>query len=551
MLADYRRSDFPHDLAAGLSVTAVAVPMAVANAQLAGLAPATGLYASMLPLVAYALFGTSRHLMVGPSAAAAAIVAAAAAPLAAGDAARYYALVTAVTFIAGALCIGASFLRVGAIADFLSKPILIGFLNGVGISVVLSQIGILFGFSLAGSGIVPRALEFAGNLPQTHWPTLLVGLGTIAMLVVWPRLVPRVPAALVAMVAAGAVVSALGLANLGVSTIGPVSGGWPAPRLPSFAWSELPLLVAEAAGLSLVLFSTLMINARSFAARHGYDVDADREMAALGAANLASALTQGFAVNGTSSRTAVGEAAGGRTQAAGIVSAVAVAVILLAFTWPLQFIPTVALAGVLVMAGISLLGWSELATIRRIDRREFWLAIVAMVGVVAVGVMNAILVAVVLAILNFVKIVSRPKVEILGRIPGQPGFHAVERHPEAATRPGLMLFRFNGPIIFFSSPYFKREVQRAAAAAGPGLRWFVIDLLPVTMIDATGHYTIQDVLSDLRSRGVVVAAAARETEWSDWAADRGFAETLAKIRFYATLQQATEAYDREVDDRYG
>ena len=544
-LLNYRRGDFPHDLAAGLTVAAVAVPASVANAQLAGFSPVVGLYASMLPMVAYALFGTSRQLLVGPSAAGAAIVASALVPLAAGDEARYVDLAMALTLITGLLCIGASFLRLGALSDFLSKPILVGFMNGVAIDVVLSQIGRLFGITIEASGIVPRAWEFIGKLPLTHWATLFVGLGTLALLAVAPRFVKVLPGALIAMAAGALAVRVLGLEQVGVATLGPMPGGLPLPRVPVIPLDKLPMLVAEAAGIALVMFSTTMLAARSFADRNRYEVDADREIAALGVANIAAAVTQGFAVNGTNSRTAVGEAAGGRTQVTGIVAAAAIAVVLLAFTGPLRYIPTVSLAAVLVGAGASLFNWRAVAAIRRIDRREYWIAMIATVGVIAVGVINAILVAVVLALLSFVRLASRPKVEILGAVPGQPGFHSIARHPDAATPPGLVLFRFDGPVIFFNAPFFKREVQKAALAAGPQLKWFVIDFLPINMVDATGLYAIQEVIDELRSRGIAVGAAARETQWADWAAERGYGAGLGKTRFFATLEHAVQAYDDE------
>jgi high affinity sulfate transporter 1 len=546
VLARYRRSDFPHDLAAGLAVTAVAVPMAVANAQLAGFSPVVGLYASMLPMIAYALFGTSRQLLVGPSAVSGALVAAGVAPLAGSDVTRYLELATALTLITGFLCVGASLLRLGAIADLLSKPILVGFMNGVAISVVLSQIGRLFGISIEASGILPRAWEFAGKLTLTHWPTLLVGLGTMAVLVAAPRVVKPLPAALLGMVAAAVVVRVLGLEQAGVATIGPVPGGLPALRMPWASGDELPVLVAEAAGLALVTFSNTMVAARSFADRNRYEIDSDKEIAALGAANIAAAISQGFAVNGSSSRAAVGEAAGGRTQLTGIIAAAGIAVVLVAFTRPLQYIPAVSLAAVLVITGASLFDWAAMAAIRRIDRREFWIALTATIGVVAVGVMNGILVAVVLALLSFVALASRPKVEILGQISGQPGFHSIARHPEATTLPGLVLFRFNGAVIFFSAPYFKREVLQAAAAAGPGLKWFIIDLAPVNLVDATGIAAIQEVFDELRARGVVAGGAGRQAEWADWADKRGLSAMLSKNRFFKTLGQAAAAYQTEV-----
>jgi high affinity sulfate transporter 1 len=539
-LIRYRRADFPYDLVAGLSVAAVALPIGVAYAELAGFAPVVGLYSSILPLIAYAIFGTSRQLVVGPDTATCAMVAAAVAPLAAGDAELYQSLSVSLAFLAGILCIAGSFLRLGALADFLSKPILVGFLNGVALSILLGQIGTVFGFPIESGRIVPRLLEFASKLPQTHLPTLAVGLGSFAVVRLSPRLLPRLPGALVAVIVAALAVKLLGLDALGVKTVGSVPAGLPPLRIPHFSLDLVPELFAAAAGLALVCFSSMMITSRSFASKNRYDVDADREFAALGTANIAAALSQGFAVSGADSRTAMSDASGGRTQATGLVAAATVAAVLLFFTAPLQYVPVAALGAVLVQAALSLVGVAELREIYRIDRREFGLSLVATLGVVAVGAIDAILVAVALALVRFVRTVSRPPVEVLGETTELAGFHSVARHADAKTTPGLLLFRFNGPLVFFNAPYWKRELLAAADAGGPELRWIVIDLLPVPFFDATGVYTAREVFDTLRARGIVVATAARKTELAGWFAQRGL--TPAALQSYPTLREALRAY---------
>ena len=301
-LLSYRGADLPRDLVAGLSVACVALPVGVAYAALAGFSPEVGLYSSILPLVAYALFGTSRQLIVGPDSATCALVAASVASLAAGSDELYRSL--SVT-----LC----FLRLGALADFLSKPILFGFLNGIALSIALGQLGKLFGFPIDAGGIIPRLLEFIGKLGLTHGPTLAVGLASFAVLLVAPRVVPRVPAALIVMALAAVAVKLLDLEGAGVKTVGPIPTGLPALRIPHFPAGMLPSLLGDAVGLSLISFSSMMLTARSFAARNRYEIDADREFAALGVANVASALSQGFAISGADSRTAMNDApAGGR-----------------------------------------------------------------------------------------------------------------------------------------------------------------------------------------------------------------------------------------------
>ena len=543
-LFHYRRDDLSHDLIAGLSVATVALPVGVAYAELAGFNPAVALYSSILPLVAYAIFGTSRQLIIGPDAATCALVAAAVTPLAGGARNLYESLSVTLAMIAGILCIGASFLKLGAFADFLSKPILVGFLNGIALSIILGQIGKIFGYEIAASGIVPRLFEFARKLGLTDWPTLALGSGTFFVLLVVPLLSRRVPPSLVAMILAAIAVRMLHLENHGVKIIGDVPAGLPPMRIPHFPLTLVPVLLGEAAGLALVTFSSMMLTSRSFASKNRYDVDVDREFAALGAANIASALSNGFAVSGADSRTAMSDATGGRTQVTGLVSAAVVAIVLMFFTGPLRYLPLAALGAVLVKAAISLVDIPSLRTIYKIDRGEFALSIIATLGVVAVGAIRAILFAVILAVLRFVRLVSRPKVEILGKVKGLPGFHSVERHPEAVTISGLMLLRFNAPLVFFNAPYFKREVLAAVAAAEPSLNWLVIDLLPITMIDATGFYTAREVTELMKERGVVLAAAGRQTEWRLWAESRLRDAQGLKIRLYPTFHEAIRIYCR-------
>src|SRR5205809_250540 len=541
-LLSYQKSNLPHDLRAGLSVAAVALPVGVAYAQLAGFNPAVGLYSSILPLVAYAIFGTSRQLIIGPDASTCALVAAAVAPLASGDQKLYESLSVALALLAGVLCIGASFLRLGALADFLSKPILVGFLNGIALSIMLGQIGKIFGFPITAGGIVPRLFEFAQKVGLTHWPTLAVALGTFLVLLVSPKLFRGIPAALVATILAAVAVPFLGLEKYGVAIVGEVPAGLPLVRIPHFPMSVVPSLFGDATGLALVTFSSMMLTSRSFASKNRYDVDADREFAALGTANIASAISQGFAVSGADSRTAMSDATGGRTQVTGLVAAGTIAIVLLFFTGPLRYVPIPALGAVLVKAAFSLVDLKALQMIYKIDRRESARSVLAMLGVVAVGAIHAILVAVALAILRFVKLVSRPKIEVLGKVEGLPGFHSIERHPEAATIPGLTLLRFNSPIVFFNAPYFKREVMAAAEAAGPSLRWLVLDMLPITMIDATGLYTADEVADTLRERGVVLAGAGRQTEWRLWAESRRRAPNERKIQMYPTVHEAIRTF---------
>jgi high affinity sulfate transporter 1 len=549
-LLSYRFAEsFRHDLLAGLSVAAVALPVAVAYAQLAGFDPVVGLYSSILPLVAYAIFGTSRQLIVNPDAAVCAMVAAAVAPLAIGDAELYWSLSVTVTFLAGLFCIAASFFRLGVMADFLSRPILIGFLNGIAISICLGQIGKLLGFSIESKRIIPQLLEILAKLPQTQIPTLILGATSLATLFAMARFFPRLPSALITLIAAGAVVALFGLDQHGIAILGPVPAGLPPLRLPTIPSDDIPSLLASAAGLALVLFSSGMLAARSFASKGGYGIDADREFAAFGAANLASAISQGFAVTGADSRTAVADAAGGRTQVTGLIAAAVMAVVLLFLTGPLQYVPNATLGALLVFASFSLFDTRTLREIWRVDRAEVGLAVVTTLGVVGVGAINGILIAVGLALVRFVKLTARPRDEVLGAVDALPGFHSIERHPGASTFPGLALYRFNGPLTFFNSDYFKQRALAVVDAAGPELRWFVIDAIPISQIDITGLYALRDLRERLAARGTILILAGRKTELLTWLREAGLYRPEHEHWIFPTLRQALKAYQRTESNR--
>ena len=536
------KADFPHDLVAGLSVAAVALPVAIAYAELAGFSPEVGLYSCILPLIAYAIFGTSRQLMVNPDAAVCAMIAASVGPLAAGNSDNHLSLSIALTFFTGLLCIVASFCRLGAMADFLSKPILVGFLNGIAISIFLGQIGKLCGFSIAAEGIVPRFLEIFSKLSQIHWATLLVGLGTFAILFGSRQFIPRAPAALVAMACTGVLVAVFKLDQYGVAILGRVPSGLPALRWPIPSLDVVPVLIDNAAGLALVLFSSGMLTARSFASKNQYDIDVDKEFAAFGMANIASALSGGFAVTGADSRTAMGDSAGGRTQVTGIVAAATIAVVLMLFTEPLKYVPIAALGAVLIFAAFSLFDILTLRQIWPIDRAEVVLSIITTLGVVAVGAIHAILIAVALALARFVKMAARPHDEVLGLVEGLPGYHSVERHSGATTYPGLVMYRFGSPITFFNCAYFKRRLLSAADAAGPTLRWIIVDAIPISHLDVTGLYVVRDLHKSLLDRGVNLVFAGRRTEYLNWLRKTGQYREEHDQMMLSTLEEALEVF---------
>ena len=389
-LREYRRDLLPNDVVAGLSVAAVAVPIGIAYAQLANFPPETGLYSALFPLVAYAFFGTSKQLIINPDSAACAIVAATLAPLAAGDPIRYGDLSVTLAILVGVFCIAGGLLHLGVLANFLSRPILTGYMNGIALSILVGQLGPLFGFAVQGGGFFRKVANFVLSANQTHLLTLTTGVTLFIVLRALKHAAPRIPAPLVVVVAAIAAAFFFDFARRGVAVVGRVPGGLPVPRLPTtVAPGEIGTLAFDACGIVLVSFCSMMPTARGFAAKNAYRVDANQDFIALGVSNIASGLGQGFVVSGADSRTAVGDAAGGKTQVTSLVAAVTIAGVLLFLTAPLAYLPRTALAAIVVSAVIGLFDFAPLGYYYRVSRAEFAFSIIATLGVITLGVLPA------------------------------------------------------------------------------------------------------------------------------------------------------------------
>ena len=546
MLTGYQRAWLRDDLAAGLSVAAVALPTAIAYAQLAGFPPVVGLYASILPLVVYAVFGTSRQLIVNPDAATCAMVAAIVTPLATGPAgineSLYTTLAVTLAVFSGVACIVAGMFRLGFLADFLGKPVLVGFMNGIAISIVLGQIGKVFGFSLASGRILPRLFEFASKLGETHWPTLAVGAITFAVVRLVKRFLPRLPAPLLALIVAVVLVQLLGLDARGVAVLGAVPAG-----LPLVGWTPLPAshfgaLVSGAVGLALVSFTSGMVTARSFAARNKYEIDVDREFIALGASNVAAGLSQGFAVTGADSRTAISDVMGGKTQVTGLVAAATMAVVLLFFTGPLQYLPGAALGAVLISAAIGLFDWPALVRFYRIQEGEFVVCMTAMFGVVTLGALQGIGLAIGLSMLVLLIRSSRPGEAVLGRVEGLQGFHDVAQHEGASLVPGVVLYRFSASVIFYNAAYFKRRAL-AIAHANPSARMLIVDGSPLVHLDSTGADAIAELKDELAIRGVGLAFGSVSPQVRRMLERSGALARLGEDAIFPTLRLAVLAHE--------
>jgi high affinity sulfate transporter 1 len=434
----------------------------------------------------------------------------------------------------------AGLLRLGFVADFLAKPILVGFLNGVAIHIFLGQIGKVFGFPMKSHGIVPSLLELVQKLPQTHWPTLAVGVLTIGVMLAGKRWLPRWPAPLLAVVFAVALVYSVGLEGRGVAVVGQVPPGLPRLRWPEFDPEFIMPLLGGALGVALLSFSNAIVVARSFAAKGRYEVDVDQEFIALGACQIAAGLSQGFAVSGADSRTAMNYASGGKSQVSALVAAGMMAAVLMFLTGPLGYLPKAALGAVLIVAAIGLFDIAETRRLWKIDRWEFVVSIITMLGVVALDILNGILMAVLVAILLLLMRVSRPPDAVLGRVSGLKGFHNVLHHEKARTWPELVLYRFGAALVFFNAPYFKKRVLEMAATH-PGIKWFIVDGSTINSIDSTGAATLEALSEDLRVRGIRLGFANIRTEVRALLERSGVEAALGDGALFPTLKSAVDA----------
>ncbi|MDR2173772.1 MAG: SulP family inorganic anion transporter [Burkholderiales bacterium] len=543
-LLSYNRKPLKRDVIAGLSVAAVCLPVSIAYAQLAGFSPVVGLYSTILPMIVYAFFGSSRQLIVGPDAATCAMIVATLTPLmvAGNDPEYYHALAVSLTLFTGVFCILAGRFRLGFLADLLSRSILMGLLNGVAIIIIVGQLGKVFGIDVEGKNVVRQLISFFGQAQGPHWPTLLLSLGLALLYLVLMRFWRKGPSALIVVAVAVIASFALDLASNGVAVVGSIPSTLPRlhwPALPPESWGTL---LPAAAALAFISFSSATLTGRSFAAKNGYDIDSNREFVALGAANIASALSQGFAISGADSRTAVNDAAGGKTRMVQIFAALAILLALLVLTSPLAYLPTAALGVVLIVSAIGLIDFRTFIKLREVSASEFRIALATLLAVVFIGVMQGILLAVLLALLRFLMRTARPVDYRLGLIESQGDFYELEHYPEAKEIPGLLFYRFEASLIFFNAGYFKQRVTEWIETSKTPVRWVVIDGRSINSIDLTGALMLYDLSKILAARGVVLALTGRTEQITKWMRmQRGDSESLP-VRLFQNRRLALEAY---------
>jgi high affinity sulfate transporter 1 len=545
MLAHYEASWLSKDLVAGLVLSALLVPQGMAYAELAGLPPITGLYTSILCLIGYALFGPSRILVLGPDSSLGPMIAATILPLigANGDPARAIELASMLAILAGAITTIAGLARLGFVADLLSRPTQIGYMNGLALTIIVGQLPKLFGFSVEGDGLIKETVDFVKGVVHgdTVLAALAIGIVSLVVILGLQRLMPKLPAVLVAVVLAILAVELFDLASHGVSVVGKLPQGLPPLRVPTPPLRDLPALAAGALGIAVVSLADTISTSAAFAARTGQEVNGSREMIGIGAANVGAGLFQGFPVSTSGSRTAVAEQAGAKTQVTGLVGALVIALMLLFVPGLFKDLPSATLAAVVISAALSLADVPAVRRLWEVRRVEFWLSIAAFLAVALLGVLPGIAIAIALSIVNVFRRSWWPYMTILGRVPGMQGLHDVRSYPDAERLPGCVVFRFDAPLFFANARTFREQI-RGIAASSPKPSWIVVAAEPITDVDTTAADMLESLDEALNEKGISLVFAEMKDPVRRKIERYELTRTINPAHFFSTVEQATEAY---------
>lgn len=538
----YRRQWFVGDLIAGISVCVIMIPSVIAYAGLMGLPPQQGLYAALIPLLVYAVIGSSRQVIVGPDIAISLLIASTIGPLAGGNPARAAALAAVLALLCGLLLLLGAWANFGIVADFLSKPVLIGYMSGAALILVGSQLNKLFGVHLQNGDFFPRLLELTKQLSHVHWPTFWLGLSLIALLFALHRFAPRIPAALVTCVAAIAASFAFHLPDHGILLVGTLPRGLPALSFPAVSWREVNSLLPGAIGIALLTYTEGILLARAFAAKNGYEVKANQELCALGLADIGAGLFQGFSITGSQARTTVNDAAGGKTQVAGLVTAATLGLFLLYLTPLLSHLPEVALAAILVYSGFTLVEFDSMLRIYRYYPRSAVVAGLTTLSVLAAGVVPGILFGVALSLLGLINRISHPPDGILSEVPGR-GFHDLGNQPRE-TIPGLIAYRYYAPLLFSNAGHFVRRVHELLEASPHPVRWFLLDAQAITDIDITAVEALEGLCDELHRKHVGFKIAHANRPLRELLQRTGLARKIGPASFFASVHECIETFQK-------
>jgi high affinity sulfate transporter 1 len=546
-LAGYERSWLRSDVTAGVVLTTLLVPQGMAYAELAGLPAITGLYTTILCLLGYAVFGPSRILVLGPDSSLGPMIAATILPILGsdGDPAKAIALASMLALMVGVVMIAAGVAKLGFVADLLSKPTQIGYMNGLALTILVGQLPKLFGFSVDADGLIDEVRGFVDGVTssETVGAALAIGVVSLALILALTHWLPKLPGVLIAVVVAIAATSVFNLGDHGVSLVGTLPKGFPPLTFPSPV-SDLPLLFAGALGIALVALTDTISTSSAFAARTGQEVSGDGEMIGIGASNVAAGFFQGFPVSTSGSRTAVAEQAGAKTQLTGVTGAAAIILMLVFVPGLLRNLPQPTLAAVVIAASVSLADIPATVRLWHQRRAEFFLSVAAFLGVALLGVLAGIAVAVGLSILNVFRRAWWPYQTTLGRVEGLPGLHDRELHPEAATLPGMVVFRFDAPLFFANSRVFRDQIRRLAAAE-PRPKWIVLAAEPITDVDTTAADMLHDLDGELNAAGTSLVFAELKDPVREKLERYELVGRLDPDHFFPTLEAAVDRFRQE------
>lgn len=547
----YERSWLRYDVLAGVTVAAYLIPQVMAYAEVAGLPPVVGLWAIVGPLLVYAVLGSSRQLSIGPESTTALMTAVAVGSVAGGDPGRYAALAAVLALVVGVLCVLGWAGRLGFLADLLSKPVLVGYMAGIAAIMIGSQLGKLTGMGVDGDSFAGEVAYVAGHLDDVHGPTLGLAAAVLTLLLVGSRLLPRSPMPLVGMLLAAATVSLLDLEERGIAVVGHVPAGLPTPSLPSVSTGDVGSLLLPAVGLAIVAYSDNVLTARTFAARNGYAIDGNQELLALGAANMASGVMQGFPVSSSGSRTVIGDALGSRSQLYSLVALAAVVLTVVFLRPVLAAFPAAALGAIVVYAAIRLVDLAEFRRIARFRRSELFLAVTTTVAVLALDVLYGVLVAIGLSILDLLRRVARPHDGILGFAPGVAGMHDLDDYPDARAVEGLVVYRYDSPLFFANVEDFKRRALASVDIADTPTEWFLLNAEANVQVDITSIDALDELREELERRGIVFAMARVKQDLHDDLRPSGFLDRVGEDRVFMTLPTAVQAYVAWFEAQHG
>lgn len=537
----YRSATLRHDAVAGLTVAALAIPASMGFAEVAGVPPVAGLYALLLPVVAYAVLGTSRQLVVGPEATSSALVATAVAPLAGGDPGQFLTLASMLAVLVGVGFLLARLVRLGWIADYLSRAALVGFVHGVAVILVCGQLGKLTGIAVAADKPIGQVVDLVQGRADLSVATLVTGLLALAFLFGSKALAPKLPGPLFLVVGAIVVSAAASLEDHGVAGIGAIPSGLPELGVPRVGVADAVHLVLPALGITFAVYASTILTARSVAGRHGQHVVADQELLALGVANIGAGISQSFPIGNSNSRTAVNDQMGVETQASGLFAALGVALVLLFLTGPMSELPAAVLGAVIVYAAVALVDLDEWRALRAVSRGDVVIAAAALVGVVVVGVLEGILVAVVLSIVDVVRRSARPHDAVLGYVPRLGRFADVSLHPSARRPPGVVVYRLDDRLFFANANYVQGRVREAVRGAPDEVRWFVFDAEALIGIDSSGAEALEAMRSELGREGIAFTVARLKDPVRTHFDSAGLTDAIGRDRFHGTIREAVEA----------